>query len=79
MWTARLRDCYLDYHTNIHAVGLACPGVDYIRLWPLPVLQPWWNLTDKPAPRPGWYAWGLDPARRVGVFLIRVKPRRESC
>jgi hypothetical protein len=21
---------YLDYHTPIHAVALACPGVDYI-------------------------------------------------
>jgi hypothetical protein len=29
-----------NYHANIHAVALACPGVDYIRLWPLPVVQP---------------------------------------
>ena len=33
--------CRLDYHANIHAVALACPGVDYTRLWPLPVKQPW--------------------------------------
>jgi hypothetical protein len=30
VWTVRLRDCYLDYHANIHAVALACPGVDYM-------------------------------------------------
>jgi hypothetical protein len=38
--TVKLRNCHLDYHANIHAVALACPGVDYIRLWPLPVEQP---------------------------------------
>ena len=54
VWTVRLRSCYLDYHTNIHAVALACPGVDYIRLWPLPVTQPWGDPTDT---GPGWYAW----------------------
>ena len=43
--------CYLDYHTP--AVALACPGVDYIRLWPLPVTQPWWDRTDTEL---GWYA-----------------------
>jgi len=37
-------DCYLDYHTP--AVALACPGVDYIRLWPLPVKQPWQETPD---------------------------------
>jgi hypothetical protein len=30
--------CYLNYHASIQAVALACPGVDYIRLWPLPVV-----------------------------------------
>jgi hypothetical protein len=44
---------YLDYQANIHAVALACPGVDYIRLWPLPVTQPWWDPTDTGR---GWYA-----------------------
>ena len=40
LWTIKLRRCNLDYHTPIHAVALACPGVDYIKLWPLPVEQP---------------------------------------
>lgn len=40
VWTIRLRDCHLDYHTPIHSVVRACPGVDYIRLWTLPVVQP---------------------------------------
>jgi hypothetical protein len=31
-------DCNLDYHTPIHAVALACPSADYIKLWPLPVV-----------------------------------------
>jgi hypothetical protein len=31
---------------------LACPGKDYIRLWPLPVTQPWFeDLYETPAPR----------------------------
>ena len=34
--------CEVHYHKpSIRAVALACPGVDYIRLWPLPVIQPW--------------------------------------
>ena len=33
--------CALDYHTSAKALALACPGVDYVRLWPLPVEQPW--------------------------------------
>jgi len=28
-----------NYHASIHAVALACPGVDYIKLWPME--QPW--------------------------------------
>ena len=51
VWTVRLRSCYLDYHANIHAVALVCPGVDYMR--PLPVTQPRSDPTDT---RPGWYA-----------------------
>jgi hypothetical protein len=23
--------------------ALACPGVDYVKVWPLPVVQPWWE------------------------------------
>jgi hypothetical protein len=28
VWAVRLRDCHLDYHANIPALALACPGVD---------------------------------------------------
>ena len=51
VWTVRLRSCYLDYHANIHAVALACRGVDYIKLWP--VEQPWQETPDS---LPGGYA-----------------------
>ena len=53
-----LADCYPDYPSDIHAVALACPGVDYMRLWPLPVEQPWQETPD-PLPDwvPGGYAW----------------------
>ena len=27
-------------------IALACPGVDMIRLWPLPVQQPWFEDHD---------------------------------
>ena len=37
--------CELDYFDNtaqpVHTLALACQGIDYIRLWPLPVQQPW--------------------------------------
>lgn len=59
VWTVRLRSCYLDHHTPIHAVALACPGVDYIKLWPLPVEGPWQQTPD---PLPGWLPGGY--ARR---------------
>jgi hypothetical protein len=32
VYTIRVGKCYVDYHTSIHAVALACPGVNYIRL-----------------------------------------------
>ena len=38
--------CEMDYHTSIRAVALACPGVDYMRMWPLPVVQPWESTPD---------------------------------
>jgi len=52
VWSLKLAaGCNLDYHAPIHAVALACPGVDYIR--PLPVTQPSGDPTDT---WPGWYA-----------------------
>jgi hypothetical protein len=41
IWTLTLTGCHLGYHASIHAVALACPGVDYLKVWPLPVDQPW--------------------------------------
>jgi hypothetical protein len=43
---------------NLTALALACPGVDYIKLWPLPVEGPW-QSTPNPLPDPA------DP------FLVR--------
>jgi hypothetical protein len=56
VWTVRLRGCYLDYHESIHTMALACPGVDCIKLWPLPVEQSWWEPDPLPEPWPGSYA-----------------------
>jgi hypothetical protein len=38
--------------TYIHFT-LACPGVDYPKLWPLPVEQPWQETPDPLPPLPG--------------------------
>jgi len=31
-----------------HTVALACPGVDLIRLWPLPIQHPWFEDSAEP-------------------------------
>ena len=35
----------------LRTLALACPGIDYIRLWPLPIQQPWdedwWEIVDE--------------------------------
>ena len=43
VWRVKLvARCEVHYHKPpISAVALACPGVDYLRLWPLPMKQPW--------------------------------------
>jgi hypothetical protein len=37
--------CWLDFLDTrfqpVFTVALACPGEDYIRLWPLPIKKPW--------------------------------------
>lgn len=33
--------CDLDWHSKRPALVLACPGQDLIKVWPLPVDQPW--------------------------------------
>ena len=65
VWSVNLvGHCCLDYHANIHALALACPGVDYIRLLPVPVQRPWQETPDPlPDPFPGSYAGTYDPAR----------------
>jgi hypothetical protein len=56
VWTIKLTGgCHLDYHTPIQSVALACPGVNYIRLWPLPVTRPWHETPDRDW-LPGGYA-----------------------
>ena len=54
VWTVRLvAGCEMDYHTSIRTVALACPGVDSMRVWPPPVVQPWQSTSD---PVEGWMA-----------------------
>jgi hypothetical protein len=48
--------CQIDFlDKNVQpffTVVYACPGKDYIRLWPLPVMQPWFeDWHDTPATR----------------------------
>lgn len=35
--------CALDWHREQSALVLACPGQDMLRVWPLPVVAPWWE------------------------------------
>jgi hypothetical protein len=39
-----------DIHTQpVFTTVLACPRIDSIRLWPLPILQPWYEEPILPA------------------------------
>ena len=46
--------CELDNFDNtvqpMHTLAFACPGMDYIRLWPLPMQKPlfedWWEPVE---------------------------------
>jgi len=44
--------CSLDFFTQpaqpVRTLVLACPGVDAIRLWPWPPVQPWYEDPDEP-------------------------------
>jgi hypothetical protein len=63
-WAAKLvAGCEMDFVTSVGAVALACPGVDYMRRWPLPVVQPW---QETPDPIDGWMAKRLSPAVGCG-------------
>ena len=35
--------CDVEYYAEWHATVLACPHTDLIKLWPLPVEQPWYE------------------------------------
>jgi hypothetical protein len=35
--------CGVQYHAEWHATVLACPGTDLIKVWPLPIEQPWYE------------------------------------
>jgi hypothetical protein len=52
-----IKGCELDFFHDtrlqpVFTVALACPRVDYIRLWPLPIKQPWSEETPTPPARP---------------------------
>lgn len=38
-----LGPCVLDVFTGENTLVVACPGRDMLRVWPLPVGQPWWE------------------------------------
>ena len=42
----------------VYTIALACPRMDMIRLWPLPVQQPWFE--DKWEKPPGNYEMGIN-------------------
>ena len=54
VWTVRLvAGCEMDFVTSAGAVAVACSGVDTMRVWLLPVVQPWQSTPD---PVEGWMA-----------------------
>jgi hypothetical protein len=54
VWAAKVVvGCELDFWTSRGVVALGCPGVDFYRLWPLPVVHPWF---EDPDPTNGWIA-----------------------
>jgi hypothetical protein len=53
---------------------LACPGKDYIRLWPLPVTQPWFeDWYEAPAPRDDII---LGIVSQSSTFVISIETNR---
>ena len=41
--THQIGPCDVDWYGERSALVVACPGQDLIRVWPLPVEQPWWG------------------------------------
>lgn len=56
--------CDLDWHSARGALVLACPGHEYVRLWPWPVVSPWWEDTDP--------AGGLRVSSRTTLALVET-------
>ena len=54
----------------VSALALACPGVDYIRLWPRTMVQSWEERTS-PNPRDGSV---LRPVQSLGERRSRTRP-----
>jgi hypothetical protein len=43
VYTVPLGRFDVDWHVDRGIMAVACVGRDLIRLWPLPVEQPWWE------------------------------------
>jgi hypothetical protein len=43
VYTVPLGRCDVDWHVERGIVAVACVGQDTIKVWPLPVEQPWWE------------------------------------
>ena len=43
VWTHDLGPCALDWHREQSTLVLACAGQDMIRVWPLPLEEPWFE------------------------------------
>ena len=41
--THSIGSCDVDWYCKRSALVVACPGQDLIRVWPLPMEQPWWE------------------------------------
>lgn len=56
VWTVDAGSCSVDFYSppaqRRYTIALACPGVDYIRLWPLPPIRPWSEEDELPTPAP---------------------------
>ena len=47
--THQIGPCDVDWYGVRPALVVACPGRDMIRVWPLPMEQPWWEKSRDPA------------------------------
>jgi len=51
VYAVPLGRCDVDWHVDRGIVAVAGVGQDMIKVWPLPVEQPWWEDLDAPM---GW-------------------------